>query len=219
MTRLIDGYCRLLEWTIALVLALMVVLVFGNVVLRYAFNSGITVSEEISRWLFVWLTFLGAIVALKEHGHLGSDMLVSRLPVLGKKICLILGHLLMLYITWLLFSGSLAQARINWDVEAPVTGASVAIFYGAGVVFAVSAGVLLLRDTWRALTGQLSEAELVMVIRDDGPGFDPREVLRRSGKVSWGLTSMRERIALVGGHFAIASRPGAGTEVTLRITL
>jgi two-component system sensor histidine kinase DegS len=63
------------------------------------------------------------------------------------------------------------------------------------------------------------EAELVMVIRDDGPGFDPREVLRRSGKVSWGLTSMRERIALVGGHFAIASRPGAGTEVTLRITL
>lgn len=63
------------------------------------------------------------------------------------------------------------------------------------------------------------DAELVMVIRDDGPGFDPREVLRRSGKESWGLTSMRERIALVGGHFAIASRPGAGTEVTLRITL
>ena len=58
----------------------MVVLVFGNVVLRYAFNSGITVSEELSRWLFVWLTFLGAIVALKEHGHLGTDMLVGRLP-------------------------------------------------------------------------------------------------------------------------------------------
>jgi TRAP-type C4-dicarboxylate transport system permease small subunit len=170
VTRLIDGYCRLLEWTIALVLALMVVLVFGNVVLRYAFNSGITVSEEVSRWLFVWLTFLGAIVALKERGHLGSDMLVSRLPVLGKKICLIVGHLLMLYITWLLFSGSLAQARINWDVEAPVTGASVAIFYGAGVVFAVSAGVLLLRDTWRALTGQLSEAELVMVKESEEAG-------------------------------------------------
>ena len=65
----------------------MVVLVFGNVVLRYGFNSGITVSEEVSRWLFVWLTFLGAIVALKEHGHLGSDMLVARLPPRGKKRC------------------------------------------------------------------------------------------------------------------------------------
>ena len=139
---MIDGYCRVLEVLIALALAIMVVLVFGNVVLRYAFNSGITVSEEVSRWLFVWLTFLGAIVALKEHGHLGSDMLVSRLPTGGKKICLVVGHLLMLYITWLLFSGSLAQAQINWDVEAPVTGASVAIFYSAGIVFSVSAGDL-----------------------------------------------------------------------------
>ena len=64
----------------------MVVLVFGNVVLRYGFNTGITVSEEVSRWLFVYMTFLGAIVALREHGHLGVDMLVNRLPVAGKKI-------------------------------------------------------------------------------------------------------------------------------------
>jgi TRAP-type transport system small permease protein len=163
MNRVIDGYCRLLEWTIALLLALMVVLVFGNVVMRYALNSGITVSEELSRWLFVWMTFLGAIVALKEHGHLGSDMLVSRLGPAGKKACLLVGHLLMLYTTWLLFSGSLAQARINLEVQAPVTGASVAIFYGAGVVFAASTAVMLLRDLWRILSGQLKESELVMV--------------------------------------------------------
>lgn len=163
MDRLIDGYCRLLEYTIAALLAVMVALVFGNVVLRYGFNSGITVSEEISRWAFVWLTFLGAIVALKEHAHLGSDMLVSRLPVAGKKVCLLVGQALMLYVTWLMFSGSLQQAKINWDVEAPVTGASVALFYGAGVVFAVSAGLLQLREVWRVLSGQASEADLVMV--------------------------------------------------------
>ena len=69
----------------------------------------------------------------------------------------------MLYITWLLFSGSLAQVKINWDVEAPVTGASVGIFYLAGIVFAVSAGVLLLRELWRTLSGQLRDDELVMV--------------------------------------------------------
>jgi TRAP-type C4-dicarboxylate transport system permease small subunit len=170
MTKVLDVYCRVLEGLIALALAIMVLLVFGNVVLRYAFSSGITVSEEASRWLFVWLTFLGAIVALKEHGHLGSDMLVSRLPVAGKKACLVIGHVLMLYITWLLFEGSLAQAKINWDVEAPVTGASVAIFYSAGVVFAVSSGVILLRDLWRVLSGQLSEAELVMVKESEEAG-------------------------------------------------
>ena len=170
MSKLIDGYCRVLDALIALMLAVMVVLVFGNVVMRYAFNSGITVSEEVSRWLFVWLCFLGAIVALKEHAHLGSDMLVSRLSVTGKKVCLVISQLLMLYITWLIFSGSLAQARINFDVEAPVTGASVAIFYGAGVVFAVSAGILLLRELWRTVTGQLREDELVMVKESEEAG-------------------------------------------------
>ena len=167
MNRLIDGYCRLLEWTIALVLAVMVLLVFGNVLLRYAANSGITVSEELSRWLFVWMTFLGAIVAVKEHGHLGTDMLVSRLGPTGKRVCLVLGQALMLYATWLLFWGSLAQARINADVEAPVTGLSVAIFYSAGIVFAVSAGLLLLREMWRTVTGQLRDDELVMVQESD----------------------------------------------------
>jgi len=170
MNRLVDGYCRLLEWTIALALAVMVVLVFGNVVLRYAFNSGITMSEEVSRWLFVWLTFLGAIVALKERGHLGSDMLVSRLPRLGKKICLVAGQALMLYINWLLFRGALEQARINWDVQAPVTGLSMALFYGVGVVFAVSAAGLILRDLWQVLSGQLSDAELVMVKESEEAG-------------------------------------------------
>lgn len=163
MKRLIDGYCRFLEWLIALGLAVMVVLVFGNVVLRYAANSGITVSEEVSRWLFVWMTFLGAIVALREHGHLGTDMLVSRLNSTGKKICLVLAQLIMLYIAWLLFQGSWAQAQINLDVEAPVTGASVAIFYASGVVFAVSAALIILGDLLRVLAGRMSDDELVMI--------------------------------------------------------
>jgi TRAP-type C4-dicarboxylate transport system permease small subunit len=163
MSKFLDGYCRLIDALIALALAIMVVLVFGNVVLRYAFNSGITVSEEISRWLFVWLTFLGAIVALRERAHLGSDMLVSRLSPLGKKVCLVVGQLLMLYIAYLLFMGSLQQVQINADVEAPVTGASVGIFYASGMVFAVSVGVILLDDLWRVLTGQISDDELIMV--------------------------------------------------------
>ena len=163
MSRLLDDCCRFLEVLIGLALAIMVVLVFGNVVLRYAFNSGITVSEEVSRWLFVWLTFLGAIVAIKEHGHLGTDMLVSRLGKGGKKVCLVISQLAMLYVTWLLFQGSLAQAQINADVQAPVTGASVAIFYASGVFFAVSAALLLLRELIRTLTGKVRDEELVMV--------------------------------------------------------
>ncbi len=170
MKKILDGYCRLLEWVVAGLLATMVVLVLGNVVMRYVFNSGITISEELSRWMFVWLTFLGAIVALHEHGHLGSDMLVSQLGVTGKKVLLVVGHALMLYITWLLFSGSWSQVQINMDVEAPVSGLSVGIFYAVGLVFSVSAAVILVRNLWLALSGQLSEQDLVMVKESEEAG-------------------------------------------------
>lgn len=161
--RIASACCRALAALIALALAAMVVMVFGNVVLRYAFNSGITVSEELSRWLFVWLTFLGAVIAVHERGHLGTDVLVSRLSSRGKKACLVLGQLAMLYVNVLLLQGSLAQTRINLGVEAPVTGLPMAVVYAAGVVFAVLAGLLQLHQLWRTLAGRLRDDELVMV--------------------------------------------------------
>src|SRR6201990_3699375 len=123
--RLVDLYCRLLKVAIVACLAAMVVLVFSNVVLRYAFNSGIPTSEELSRWLLVWLTFLGAIVALRQHAHLGVDSLVRALPALGKKICFIASSLLMLHADWLLTLGSWKQTVLTFDDSAPASGISV----------------------------------------------------------------------------------------------
>lgn len=163
MAKAIDLYCQALKFVIALCLAVMVVLVFGNVVLRYVFNSGITVSEELSRWLMVWLTFLGAIVALREHQHLGVDTLVRILPPLGKRICFIASYLLMLYADWLLLAGSWRQTLITAGDRAPATNLSVGFFYSAGIVFGVSAAVILLYDLWRVLSGQLSQDQLVAV--------------------------------------------------------
>lgn len=163
MKKIADLYFRLLKLVIVLCMLGMVVLVFGNVVLRYAFNSGISVSEELSRWFFVWMVFLGALVALKERAHIGLDSLVKRLPPLGKRFCLVVGHLLMLFVTWLILSGSWQQAQINLDVVAPASGLSMAWFYGVGVLFGVSAGLILLHELFLVLTCRLSDTELVMV--------------------------------------------------------
>lgn len=161
--RFIGGICRALELAIAVLLAAMVVLVFGNVVARYGFNSGITLSEEISRWMFIWLTFLGAVVALKERGHLGMDMVVSKLPTAGKKICLVVGQIIMLYIVGLMFKGSWEQAVINAEVSAPVSGLPMAIVYASGLVFSAMAGLIIAVDLYRVLTGKLTEQDLIMV--------------------------------------------------------
>ena len=163
MDEILRRYCKLLEAVMAACLTTMVVLVFGNVVLRYVFNSGITISEEVSRWLFVWLTFLGAVVALREHGHLGTEVLVGRLGTFGKKACLLVGYALMLLICWLLFRGSFEQTRINWDVSAPSSGASMAWFYAVGIVFSVSGAAIVLNEFYRLVTGRATDADLIIV--------------------------------------------------------
>ncbi len=172
LNKLIEGYCKMLGLMIAASLAVMVVLVFGNVIMRYGFNSGITVSEELSRWLFVWLTFMGAIVAMKEGAHLGSDTLVSRMPLPVKKLFFVVGHALMLFVCWLLFKGALDQAIINLETTSAVMEASMALFYGCGVVTAVSMALILVHRLWRMLTGQLSEAELIGVRESEEEPID-----------------------------------------------
>ena len=164
---LIDRLCRLLSAVMVLFLAAMVVMVFGNVVLRYGFNSGITVSEELSRWLFVWMTFLGSLVALRNHAHLGTDTLVARLPVKGKKICLGASHLLMLYLCWLMLVGAWQQTVINWGTTSAVMEASMGYFYASGLFFSVFAFLFILVDFVRLLTGQLAESELIGVTESE----------------------------------------------------
>ena len=163
MTRWIDRFCRALELAIAALLALMVAMVFGNVVLRYGFNSGITVSEELSRWAFVWMTFLGAVVAVKQGGHLGTDIFIGRLGPTGKKVCLAIAEVAMLYCCWLVFSGSRTQWQINLGVEAPVSGWSLAWLSAAGMVFAVLAAFFHGDKLLRLVRGKLRDDELVTV--------------------------------------------------------
>ena len=162
MSRFFDFTCKTIEYMIAACMAGMVVLVFGNVMLRYGFNSGITLSEELSRWLFVWMTFLGAIVALRKHEHLGTDMLVGRLGPIGKKICMGFSQLLMLFICVLLFKGAYEQAVINWTSTSAVMEASLSWVYFPGIIFAVLGGLMIAMDFFQLLSGQTQQSNLTM---------------------------------------------------------
>lgn len=167
LQKLIDGLCRALSFAMAMALLLMVVLVFGNVVLRYGFNRGITLSEELSRWLFVWMTFLGALVALRNHAHLGTDSLVSRLPVAGKKICLGATNVLMIFLCILMLKGAWLQLAINREATSPVMEVSMAWFNASGVFFAGWGILFIVNDLWKLVSGQLADSELIGVTDSD----------------------------------------------------
>jgi TRAP-type C4-dicarboxylate transport system permease small subunit len=86
--KLNDLFFRLAEALLVLMLSAMVIMVFGNVVLRYGFNSGLDFSEELSRFFFIWVTFLGAIIAMRENAHLGACCRAwARRPASGCRTC------------------------------------------------------------------------------------------------------------------------------------
>jgi TRAP-type transport system small permease protein len=142
---------RVINAAMAISIAGMAILVFGNVVLRYVFNSGITWSEEMSRYLFVWLIFFGAIGALKDKDHLKVDIIIEKLPPMGKKIAFILSNVLMLIILWIVFDGSWKMTMLNLDSKAPATGIPYSFMFGIGIVAALGMAAIIIVRLYRAL--------------------------------------------------------------------
>jgi TRAP-type C4-dicarboxylate transport system permease small subunit len=149
---------RILGALIVFCMVCMVVLVFGNVVLRYVFNSGISISEELSRMLFVWMTFIGAIVAVAEGAHLGMDSVVSRLPKSGKLLFALLSDAAIIVCCVLLAQGAWTQTILNMGNVAPVSGIPLGYVHVSVLVASVGIVLIVSGRSWRLLTGRSNTA-------------------------------------------------------------
>jgi TRAP-type transport system small permease protein len=164
----IDWFFKLLELLVVLCLLAMVIMVFGNVIMRYAFNSGILISEEMSRYCFIWLTYLGAMVTMRENGHLGVDTLVKWLPMGGKKLCFFLSQSLMLFCNVLFLLGTYKMHALQVTNVSPVAGISMIWIYGIGYIVSVVMGAFNVYELYLLLSGQLREADMVQVVEAEG---------------------------------------------------
>ncbi len=63
-----------------------VIIVMANVITRYFFNYSLAWSVELTRFFFIWITFLGSAVALAEGKHLVMDAFFARFPLHIKKV-------------------------------------------------------------------------------------------------------------------------------------
>lgn len=168
MATVVRYFFKLLELLVVLLMVAMVVMVFGNVFLRYAFNSGITISDEMARYCFIWLTYIGAMVAMREGGHLGVDTLVKHLPRAGKKVCLFLSECLMLFCNGLFLLGTWKMHELQVTNVSPVAGLSMIWVFGIGYVVSLVMGTMNVRVLYRLLSGRITEAELIQVVEAEG---------------------------------------------------
>ena len=159
LARTADWCFTLQTWLMVACLVVMVVLLFGNVALRYLFNSGINASDEVSRLAFVWMIFLGSVIALREHQHIGVTMLVERFGPAARRVSHVFCQLLVLWVLWLMAEGSWVQTVIGMDTVLPVTGMRLAVFNSAALYAAAAMGILTVIDLVRVLAGGPLPAE------------------------------------------------------------
>jgi TRAP-type C4-dicarboxylate transport system permease small subunit len=125
---------RVLDWLTAAMMVAMIGIVFGNVVLRYGFSSGLRETVELSRLAFVWIVMLGSVSVLRRGDHLGMPEIAHRyfpkaLPLLDR-----LSWLVVLVSSVMLLWGSLRITVANWHNISQLTGLPAGLFYLAGVV-------------------------------------------------------------------------------------
>ena len=160
---LADALTRALEVVMVICMVVMLVMVFGNVVLRLFFNTGIDLSEEIPRFAFVWMTFLGAIVGMRRRAHLGVDMLVQLLPVFGRKVCWGISQAIMLVCCLYITYGTWLQHDIIKGNASPVAQISMLWVFGVSYVTGVSISIICASNLLRLFTGKVAENELIDV--------------------------------------------------------
>jgi TRAP-type C4-dicarboxylate transport system permease small subunit len=158
-----DAFTRLLQVVMVACITVMLVMVFGNVVLRIFFNTGIDLSEEMPRFAFVWMTFLGAVVGLRKRAHLGVDMLVQALPLLGRQVCWGISQAIMLVCAVVIFHGTWLQHDIIAGNASPVAQISMLWVFGVSYVTGASIAIICASNLLRLFAGRVDPSELIDV--------------------------------------------------------
>jgi TRAP-type C4-dicarboxylate transport system permease small subunit len=171
MSRLSRIILLVLDGILGLLLAAMALMVFINVVMRYTMNSGLPLSDELSRFAFVWLTFVGAVVVYYHRQHMGMETVVAQFGRRGRLLLMGVADLLILGCAVVLMHGTWKQLPINASMSAPVSGLSMAWVYGIGLFTGAGIILITLERLARLFTGRMTEAELA---RFGGEMDDPR---------------------------------------------
>lgn len=166
MKKFLNILFRGIEVLIALFLALMIVMLFMNVVLRQ-FGKGFAWSEEIARFAFIYLVYLGAIGAARENRHLLIDSILLRLPAAAQKILYALIQLCIIWLMGILTTGAWGLSYQNRSDRWVATHIPIVMIHGVGVVTGGAIIIISLVNLFRLIV--LKEPVKNLVASPDDP--------------------------------------------------
>ncbi len=157
MLRFFDKTCavvnRYLEYLLFGLGFSMALLVAVQVFCRYILNSSLFWSEELARYMLVWLSFFGATVAYYRHLHPGVDALIARFPATGQRISQLLVYGVTIGLALVMI---ISGCRFAWFVRLQITPALalpkwilLAVIPLSGVIFLLYALLFFLQTLHR----------------------------------------------------------------------
>lgn len=157
MEKFLAGIDWVLDKVTLTLLILLNLVVGAQVFARYVLNHSLFWSEELARYLFIWLVFLSAAMVLRQDRHIQVSVFVDMLPASMKRAIIILGDLLMFGFVLVVFVESVRLAGMVWTVltaamEIPWTLVYLGILLGMCVML-----LALLGSLWARLTGRREE--------------------------------------------------------------
>lgn len=137
--QVVDGINKVTGWLMALMLAVMTVFIFWQVFARFVVGDSLTFSEELSRFLMIWLTMLGSAYALRKGTLIAVDMLPDMLKGNAKKVVKTLISFMVIIFSGVLVTHGWEMSMLVSTQKAPST--TISMFYP---MFALPTGGFLL---------------------------------------------------------------------------
>ena len=135
----LDGVVARIEAGVIVVLvSCLTAVTFAQVVTRYGLSDPLIWSEELARYLFVWVSMIGAALAIREGGHFGLDLLIRRMPAFRPILAPVVTTVMIVFLVIVLKTGidetRLASMQFAMTFPMRMQWAYLALPLGAGLM-------------------------------------------------------------------------------------
>ena len=141
MAKLLQALDRVLDGITLLLLTVLLLVVGAQILTRYVLNYSLFWSEELARYLFIYLVFIGSAIVLRRNGHIQVSVFVERLPSGVRRGLAIVSDLLLLSFTVIVLIHGVRLAAMVWTVPTAAMLIPWTLVY-LGIVLGMAAMVL-----------------------------------------------------------------------------
>lgn len=137
---------KIVRFLLVVATVALVVVVFANVICRYFLDASLAWSGEAARFLFIWTSLLGIVLANESHEHMKFDLLVKRVSEKAAQVISIVAYLVIIAVLILILRGGITIVINNLTWMTPALDISYGFVYS---IVPICASILILQTVAR----------------------------------------------------------------------